>query len=123
MDLDPVICTKRNIHNRTEAEIEEIIAEWEPTPSHHPTIDATGFLQQNQIKEVEMEIVSEKLTEEDPTRNESAEVRVRRKHINYFCLIIRRYYFRNICLSKICANLSFHSTNLMLHLFNIVIHC
>lgn len=77
MDLDPIVCTKRNIHNRTEAEIEEIIAGWEPTPSHHPTIDAGSFLQLNQIKEVEMEIVPEKNAEEEPVKDESAEVRVR----------------------------------------------
>lgn len=71
-----MLCTKRNIHNRTEAEIEECIAGWEPTPSHHPTIDVTSFLQSNQIKEVEMEVVQDKMSEEEHQKNESAEVRV-----------------------------------------------
>lgn len=64
LDLDPVLCTKRNIHGRSEEEIEEIIAGWEPTPSHHPAIDATTFIQaHHQISEVEMEIVEEKDTD------------------------------------------------------------
>lgn len=80
MDLDPVLCIKRNIHNRTEAEIEECIAGWEPTPSHHPTIDATAFLQSNHIKEVEMEVVDEEITEQEqePNKDEPTEVRVRK---------------------------------------------
>lgn len=68
MDLDPVQCTRRNIHNRTEAEIEECIAAWEPTPNHHPTIDASGFLQNNAITEVEMEVVEQKPPEKEETK-------------------------------------------------------
>lgn len=77
MDLDPVLCTKRNIHNRTEAEIEECIAGWEPTPSHHPTIDATVFLQSNHIKEVEMDVLDEQISQQEPNKDEPTEVRVR----------------------------------------------
>lgn len=78
MDLDPVLCTKRNIHNRSETEIEECIAGWEPTPTHHPTIDATSFLQSNQIKEIEMEVSDEKMSQEETNIDETREVRVRR---------------------------------------------
>lgn len=56
MDLDPVQCTKRNIHNRTEKEIEDCISGWEPTPDHHPTLDASSLLQTSGIAEVEMEV-------------------------------------------------------------------
>lgn len=62
LDLDPALCTKRNIHNRSEAEIEECIAGWEPTPNHHPTIEASGFLQ-SVITDVEMEEVEPTVTE------------------------------------------------------------
>ncbi|XP_018571629.1 YLP motif-containing protein 1 isoform X2 [Anoplophora glabripennis] len=62
LDLDPTLCTKRNIHNRNEAEIEECIAGWEPTPNHHPTIDASGFLQ-SAITDVEMEEVEQPVVE------------------------------------------------------------
>ncbi|ENN72848.1 hypothetical protein YQE_10528, partial [Dendroctonus ponderosae] len=56
LDLDPELCTKRNIHHRSESYIENCIAGWEPTPSHHPMIDATNFLQSTgAITEVEME--------------------------------------------------------------------
>ncbi|XP_060530266.1 YLP motif-containing protein 1-like isoform X2 [Cylas formicarius] len=67
MDLDPQLCTRRNVHNRSEADIEECIAAWEPTPSHHPMVDATGFLQSfNTITEVEMEEVDTEKEERDP---------------------------------------------------------
>ncbi|XP_050299243.1 YLP motif-containing protein 1-like isoform X2 [Anthonomus grandis grandis] len=56
MDLDPELCTSRNIHQRTESFIEDCIAGWEPTPAHHPLVDATNFLQSQSITEVEMEL-------------------------------------------------------------------
>ncbi|KAG5865790.1 hypothetical protein JTB14_019019 [Gonioctena quinquepunctata] len=65
LDLDPVVCIKRNIHNRTESEIEECISGWEPTPSHHPTIDASSFLQAGgAITEVEMELEDQQQPEQ-----------------------------------------------------------
>lgn len=118
MDLDPVLCTKQNIHNRTEAEIEECIASWEPTPCHHPSIDATSFLQSNQIKEVEMEVVEEKILADEEEKDESAEVRVRSKEIyKYSCRIEILHFqyfsrnFVNVILRSICSNLFFHSSN------------
>lgn len=75
LDLDPALCTKRNIHNRSEAEIEECIAGWEPTPNHHPTIDATGFLQLS-ITDVEMEEVEQ--TAEETKTEEAPEVSQKR---------------------------------------------
>ncbi|VEN61040.1 unnamed protein product [Callosobruchus maculatus] len=64
LDLDPVLCTKRNTHNRTEQEIEDIISGWEPTPAHHPTVDASSLLHAGgPIQEVEMEVEEEQQQE------------------------------------------------------------
>lgn len=51
-------CTKRNLHGRTEAEIEKCVAGWEPTPSHHPVVDVTSLIQAQSIPEVEMEEIN-----------------------------------------------------------------
>lgn len=51
-------CTKRNIHGRSEIEIERCVAGWEETPSHHPILDATGLIQAASIPEVEMEEIN-----------------------------------------------------------------
>ncbi|KAJ8954818.1 hypothetical protein NQ314_007009 [Rhamnusium bicolor] len=76
MDLDPVLCTKRNIHNRSEAEIEECIAGWEPTPNHHPTVDASGLIQSSSaISDVEMEEVEQQPEEVNPEKEPEDEVR------------------------------------------------
>ncbi|CAG9859718.1 unnamed protein product [Phyllotreta striolata] len=84
MDLDPVQCAKRNIHNRTEGEIEEIISNWEPTPSHHPTIDASGLLQTfNAIADVEMEIVEQ--SQDVLNEPSDPEDQVRSKWDNFDC--------------------------------------
>ncbi|CAH0560761.1 unnamed protein product [Brassicogethes aeneus] len=59
LDLDPQLCATRNIHGRSEREIEDCVAAWEPTPAHHPSVDASGFMQATGgIQEVEMEEVS-----------------------------------------------------------------
>lgn len=58
MELDVQACTKRNIHDRTEAEIERCVAGWEPTPTHHPVVDATSLIQAQSIPEVEMEEIN-----------------------------------------------------------------
>lgn len=65
MDLDVQICTKRNIHGRTEAEIEKCVAGWETTPSHHPVVDATSLVQSGSIPEVEMEEINSPQTDFD----------------------------------------------------------
>ncbi|KAF5286057.1 hypothetical protein FQA39_LY16461 [Lamprigera yunnana] len=68
MELDVQICTKRNIHDRSEAEIQRCVDGWEPTPSHHPVLDATSLIQSGSIPEVEMEEInspsSDNFTEE-----------------------------------------------------------
>ncbi|KAF5302169.1 hypothetical protein FQR65_LT08592 [Abscondita terminalis] len=58
MELDVQICTKRNIHGRSEAEIEKCVNGWEQTPSHHPVLDATTLIQSGSIPEVEMEEIN-----------------------------------------------------------------
>jgi adenylate kinase family enzyme len=58
LDLDVQTCSKRNIHGRSEADIEKCVSGWEATPSHHPVLDATSLLQSASIPEVEMEEVN-----------------------------------------------------------------
>ncbi|KAK5643653.1 hypothetical protein RI129_007498 [Pyrocoelia pectoralis] len=69
MELDVQNCTKRNIHGRTETEIEKCVAGWEQTPAHHPVLDATNLIQSGSIPEVEMEEInspsSDNMNEED----------------------------------------------------------
>lgn len=68
MDLDPEVCTQRNIHHRSESYIEDCISGWEPTPSHHPLVDATSFLQSlGSITEVEMEEADQSQDQKDDT--------------------------------------------------------
>lgn len=52
------LCTKRNVHDRTENEIEKCIKEWEDTPSHYCILDATSLIQAGSIPEVEMEEIN-----------------------------------------------------------------
>lgn len=58
MEFDLSTCTKRNIHNRSEGEIEKIISNWEATPLHHPILDATSLIQAGSIPDVEMEEIN-----------------------------------------------------------------
>ncbi|XP_071566484.1 uncharacterized protein [Temnothorax nylanderi] len=55
MEMDLQICLKRNIHNRTEEEINRIIDYFEPTPSYHQKLDVNSVLQDQAIEEVDME--------------------------------------------------------------------
>ncbi|XP_046749021.1 uncharacterized protein LOC124412874 isoform X5 [Diprion similis] len=55
MEMDVHICLKRNIHNRTEDEINKIVDYFEPTPNHHLKLDVNGMLQEEAIDEVHME--------------------------------------------------------------------
>lgn len=52
MDMDLTMCTKRNIHNRTEEDIADIIKNWEETPRHHLRVDVRSLLQSVAITEV-----------------------------------------------------------------------
>lgn len=52
MEMDLQICLKRNIHNRTEDEINHIIDYFEPTPSYHHKLDVNSMLQEQAIEEV-----------------------------------------------------------------------
>jgi len=52
MEMDLQICLKRNIHNRTEDEINRIIDYFEPTPSYHQKLDVNSMLQEQAIEEV-----------------------------------------------------------------------
>lgn len=52
MDKDLANCVKKNIHNRTEKEIEDIINDWEPTPLTETVLDIRSLLQDASIPEV-----------------------------------------------------------------------
>lgn len=52
MDKDLSSCSKRNIHKRTEKEIEDIIKNWEPTPHSQTILDVRSLLQSAAITEV-----------------------------------------------------------------------
>lgn len=63
MELDIQTCTKRNIHGRSEIEIERCIVGWEATPSHHTLVDCTSLIQSGSIPEVEMEEINSPASE------------------------------------------------------------
>lgn len=52
MDLN--VCTKRNIHKRSESEISKIIEEWEKTPARQILLDTRSLLQSAAIAEVSL---------------------------------------------------------------------
>ncbi|EFN63822.1 YLP motif-containing protein 1 [Camponotus floridanus] len=72
MEMDLQICLKRNIHNRTEDEINRIIDYFEPTPSYHQKLDVNSMLQEQAIEEVDMED-SEETQEKPIIQNEDSQ--------------------------------------------------
>lgn len=52
MDLDVAQCLKRNIHNRSEADIQAIVNKWEKTPNAQVPLDIRPLLQSDSITEV-----------------------------------------------------------------------
>ncbi|XP_050461755.1 uncharacterized protein LOC126856880 isoform X1 [Cataglyphis hispanica] len=72
MEMDLQICLKRNIHNRTEDEINRIIDYFEPTPSYHQKLDVNSMLQDQAIEEVDMED-SEETQEKSIIQNEDSQ--------------------------------------------------
>jgi hypothetical protein len=50
--MDVSMCTKRNIHNRTEEDIADIVKNWEETPRHYLRVDVRSLLQSVAITEV-----------------------------------------------------------------------
>lgn len=45
MDMDGQVCMSRNIHNRSEDDINRIIDYFEPTPSYHQILNIDTFVQ------------------------------------------------------------------------------
>ncbi|XP_067206367.1 YLP motif-containing protein 1 isoform X3 [Linepithema humile] len=72
MEMDLQICLKRNIHNRTEEEINRIIDYFEPTPNYHQKLDVNSMLQEQAIEEVDMED-SQEIQEQPIAQNEDSE--------------------------------------------------
>ncbi|OXU26998.1 hypothetical protein TSAR_010354 [Trichomalopsis sarcophagae] len=78
METDVQICLKRNIHNRSEAEINRIIDYFEPTPSHHEKLDVTALLEEQTIEDFKSEDEQEVLKDdseekEDKSTNDDTE--------------------------------------------------
>lgn len=65
MDMDLSTCSKRNVHNRTEAEISKIIEGWEKTPLTHLLLDTRSLLQSAAITEVSGRLDPSGITEVD----------------------------------------------------------
>ncbi|XP_011135711.1 uncharacterized protein LOC105180989 isoform X2 [Harpegnathos saltator] len=73
MEMDLQICLKRNIHNRTEDEINRIIDYFEPTPSYHLKLDVNSMLQEQAIEEVDMEDSQQEIQEKPTMQNEDSQ--------------------------------------------------
>lgn len=58
------------MHGRTEAEIQKCVSGWEPTPQHHPLVDATSLVQSGSISEVEMEEINSPQSDFEDDGNE-----------------------------------------------------
>lgn len=57
MDMDVSVCIKRNIHNRAEKDIEDIVKYWEETPRHYLRVDIRSLLQSAAITEVSIKLL------------------------------------------------------------------
>ena len=55
--VEAAVCAKRNIHERTLAELTKICSNWVKTPDHMINLDVRTLLQDDAIQEVEMEDV------------------------------------------------------------------
>nr|XP_018904410.1 PREDICTED: uncharacterized protein LOC109035292 isoform X2 [Bemisia tabaci] len=75
MDLDVAQCLKRNIHNRSEADIQAIVNKWEKTPNAQVPLDIRPLLQSDSITEVNMEDIDDdsQNKSEDKADTENAE--------------------------------------------------
>ncbi|XP_028178398.1 YLP motif-containing protein 1-like isoform X1 [Ostrinia furnacalis] len=65
MELDPHVCHRRNIHNRSLGDIQVVCSRFFPTPPHHIQLDATTLLQSASIREVHMEDADDAVVMDD----------------------------------------------------------
>ncbi|XP_013172902.1 PREDICTED: uncharacterized protein LOC106121689 isoform X1 [Papilio xuthus] len=73
MEADVATCYKRNIHNRTLEDIEQLKAKFFPTPMHHIQLDPTTLLQSAAITDVQMEDAEDAVTTEDAVEETEVE--------------------------------------------------
>lgn len=52
MEYDVHTCHRRNVHNRTLADVQKIIKGWQETPSHMTRVDLNSLSQGEAIEEV-----------------------------------------------------------------------
>lgn len=71
MDNDVATCFKRNIHNRTEKEVEEQAKDWENVSNQYLQLDVRSLLQSEAIDDVVMEdVVEDEKKPEDTGKEE-----------------------------------------------------
>lgn len=56
MDVDAQVCTKHNIHKRSEDDINRIIDYFEPTPDHHHKLSISS-LQNDEVEEISVSVI------------------------------------------------------------------
>ena len=54
VECDPSICATRNIHKRSEKDIQALHKGWEATPAHFNKVDFSSFLQDEGIEHFDM---------------------------------------------------------------------
>ncbi len=78
IECDVARGTTQNVHKRTEAEIRLLAESWEETPAHFHKVDLRGFLQENEITEVDMEDAKDDADKDkDLSKKETEEEEVR----------------------------------------------
>merc|ERR1719383_467829 len=65
--VEASVCAKRNIHDRTLADLTKICSNWVKTPDHMINLDVRTLLQDDAIQEVEMEDA----VDEQPSSNDN----------------------------------------------------
>ncbi len=71
-----------NVHKRTEVEIRALAESWEETPAHFHKVDLSGFLQGDEITEVDMEDCKDDESNDGKTsmKKKTEEEEVRRRY-------------------------------------------
>lgn len=79
MELDAQVCYKRNIHNRSLSDIEDIVSRFARTPAHQIQLEPTTLLQSAAIPDVHMED-AEPSPDLDPQHPQHPQPEVRWRH-------------------------------------------
>ena len=66
LDFDPGLCFRRNVHGRSEADINLMFSLWEKTPKEMNKLDLKTYFQEKDIDHVEMDLC------DDDTQSDTA---------------------------------------------------